>query len=264
MKKFFAKRRVLIGIVIVILVISQLSIFRPVRDYARKSIMTPIHWLGKTSGKIGTAIRVFGSVNDLAHENSALKAYNDQLLSQLAELQTIKGENDKLKLDLNFKETRPDLTMVPADIVSFSPESGYEVFTINRGEKDGLKIEQAVVANGFLIGKIKNISDHTAEVWQLANRNLLTPVTLAKSRTTGILRGGISGLVVENIPVDAGVEKGESVVTSPLEGLYPSGIAVGVVEEILSKKEEIFLTVRVSSPVNVRSLGTVFVVSLGK
>ena len=260
MRRFFARRRILVGIIIALLIIAQLGIFKPVRDVAREGVARPIRWLGTTSTKLGTAIRLLGSINNLSRENAGLREHNTELSAQVAQLEAVQGENAKLKEDLNFQQTRPDLEMIPAQIISFSPDSGYQIFTINRGQKDGLALEQAVVSSGFLVGKIKKLSDHTAEVWQLTNRNLLTPVTLAKSQVTGILQGGVSGLVVENIPVDASVQKGEAVVTSSLEGLYPAGIAVGTVEDISSKKEEIFLTIRVSSPLNVRNLGTVFVV----
>lgn len=259
MRRFFARRRILIGVIVALIIIAQLGIFKPVRDTARKIVAWPIHYLGATSTKLGTAIRLLGSIDDLSKENSGLKIQNTELTAQLAQLEAVQGENTKLKEDLNFQKTRSDLQLIPAQIISFSPDSGYQIFTIDKGQKDGLSLEQAVVSSGFLIGKIKKISDHTAEVWQLTNRNLLTPVTLAKSQVTGILKGGVSGLVVENIPVDAAIEKGEAVVTSSLEGLYPAGIAVGTVEDISSKKEEIFLTIRVTSPINVRNLGTVFV-----
>jgi rod shape-determining protein MreC len=66
---------------------------------------------------------------------------------------------------------------------------------------------------------------------------------------------------VDTIPTDTKVAVGEQVVTSPLEGLYPAGLAVGTVNEIISRKEEVFITLRVSSPVNIGNLTTVFVVT---
>ncbi len=111
-----------------------------------------------------------------------------------------------------------------------------------------------------MIGKIKNVSNTTAEIWLLSNRSLVTPVTLTGSQVTGLLKGGIRGLVVDNIPIDTKIEVGELVVTSSLEGLYPSGIAVGRIEEVISEQEEIFIEIRISSLVNVANVRTVFIV----
>jgi len=259
-KKFLLRRRIVLVVAVVVFIYSQTLYFYPVRDFSRNLLAVPAHWLSRNVGQVGNVVRLIRSINSLESENTSLKNDNLALQSQLAELEAVRGENTKLKTDLNFQQARPDLTLIPAEILLLSADNGYQSFTINKGEIDGLKLEQAVVTNGFVIGKVKRLSEHTAEVWQLSNRNLLTPVTLAKSQTTGILRGGLRGLVIENIPSDTGVEKGEAVVTSSLEGLYPGGLAVGKIEEILSKKEEIFITVRVSSPVNIKNLGTVFVI----
>lgn len=261
-KKFLLKRRILLALAVIAFIYSQTLYFYPVRDFSRNVVSAPARWLSRNVGQVGSFVRLIRSINSLEAENASLKNQNLALQSQLAELESVRGENNKLKTDLNFQQTRPDLTLIPAEILLLSVDDGYQSFTINRGEADGLRLEQAVVTNGYIIGKVKRLSEHTAEVWQLSNRNLLTPVTLAKSQTTGILRGGLRGLVIENIPSDTGIEKGETVVTSSLEGLYPSGLAVGSIEEILSKKEEIFITVRVSSPVNIKNIGTVFVIQV--
>ncbi len=245
---------------VLLIIIAQFPLFKPVRDRARRLVSGPVALLNHSGSQLHTAIVLFGSINNLSRENAGLKAANSELRAIIADQQTIQNENNQLRKDLNFAQSRPDLKLLPATIINYSPVGLYQAITIDKGSRDGLKTNQVVVSSGHVIGKIKQVSGSTSEVWLLANRNLLTPVLLTGSQTTGILQGDIGGLVVTNIPIDAPVVVGEAVVTSALNNLYPAGIAVGVVEQILSRKEDIFQSARVASPININSLTTVFVV----
>lgn len=254
-------RTVLIAVLVFFLIFIQLPFARPFRDGLRRFVGVPSKaWLA-FDNRLRLAGSVLFTINDLAKENSNLQQQQTSLQAQIAQLQAVKGENEQLRKDLNFSQANRQFTLLPAEVIGFSPTGLQQSFTINRGSRDGLKENQAVVSSGFLVGKVKNVSTATAEVWLLTNRDLLTPVTLAGSQVVGILHGSIRGLVLENIPLDTKVTPGELTVTSALEGLYPAGIAVGTVEEIISAKEEIFLTLRISSPISLSSLTTVFVIT---
>lgn len=260
MRRWLGRRSTLIFIAIILLVAAQFRFFQPVRDALRSTVSGPSRVVSNLGQRVHDSFSVLFTVNDLARENTMLR---EQLLAkdaEIAKLQFARGENDQLKKDLDFKVGRSDFTAVAATVVNYSPTSIYQTITINRGSADGVAVGQAAVSSGYLIGKVSKVSERTAEVWLLSNRNLVTPVMLTESQTVGLLKGSIRGLVVENIPLDTKVEKGSPVVTSALEGLYPAGIAIGVVEEVISAKEEIFLTLRVSSPINPNNLTSVLVV----
>lgn len=256
----FGRRRSGIIALIVLVFIAQFAIFRPVRDLARTAIAAPVTVLDSTGRKVKTFFSLIGSITTLSKENAELRVQNNELNAQLANLLTLRNENELLRVDLEFSKARTDLDLLPSTILNYSPAGTFQALTLNKGEQDGVRLEQAVVSNGYLIGKIKNVSSSTSEVWLLTNRNLLTPVLLTDGKTSGILKGGIRGLVVDTIPIDVAVKKGDTVVTSALESLYPAGIAVGKVEEIISTKEEIFVSVRVASPINIRNIQTVFII----
>ena len=254
-------RVIILVVVVLLLVASQFRFFSPIRDLTRRAVGAPASMFDSLANRLSSSARILFAINDLSKENAALRLQNSTLEAELAKLKSVQGENETLRQDLNFKSSRNDLKLTPAEVLTFSPSGLYRALTINRGSRDGIKENQAVVSNGFLIGKIHTVADSTSEVWLITNRNLLTPVVLTGSQTIGLLSGGIRGLVVENIPLDTKVTVGESVVTSSLEGIYPSGIAVGNVEEIISSKEEIFLTLRISTPTKFGDLTVVFVVT---
>lgn len=246
--------------VVILVVLAQFTFFNPARDFARRALAKPALVVSATAKKVKDSVALVFSIGDLAKENSALREQNIKLLAELASLTDVKNENLKLRDDLEFSNDRTDLDLLPASIINYSPSGSYQAVTIDKGGNDGLAENQAVVSGGFLVGKVKNVSATTAEVWLLTNRSLLTPVTLTGSQVTGILKGGIRGLVVDNIPIDTVIKPGELVVTSSLEQLYPPGLAVGQIEEVISEKEEIFIEIRISTPVNIANVRTVFVV----
>jgi len=245
---------------LIVAVLAQFVIFQPVRDIGRRLISGPVAVVSSIGRKIKTAVVLVGTIGELSSENVALRTEKNQLLSELARLKNIENENSQLKKDLKFSQEQTELDLLPATIINYSPINSYQSIVINQGKANGVVENQAVVSGGFLVGKIKSVSDNTAEVWLLSNRSLLTPVVLTGSNITGILKGGIRGLVIENIPIDTKITKGELVVTSSLEQLYPAGIAVGWVEELISQDEEIFIRARIASPINIGNIRTVFVV----
>ncbi len=254
--------RVIVLVVgVAILIASQFRIFAPIRDLTRRAIGAPASLFDSGASRLNDSARILFAISSLSKENMTLRLQNSTLEAELAKLKSVKGENETLRQDLNFSHSRSDLKLIPAQVLMFSPSGQYPAFTINRGSRDAIRENQAVVSNGFLIGKIHKVAESTAEVWLVTNRNLLTPVVLTESQTIGLLSGGIRGLVVDNIPLNTKVAVGESVVTSSLEGIYPSGIAIGKVEEIISSKEEIFLTLRISTPTRFGDLTVIFVVT---
>jgi rod shape-determining protein MreC len=260
MRRYLSRRGTWILLLILLVALSQFSFFAPVRDTLRRSLGVPGEAISTVGGRLKEAFGVLFTVRDLAKENTELKARLLETEAELSKLRFAEGQNELLKKDLQFAEAHRELTLLPASVINYSPSNIYQAVTINVGSEEGVKSGQAVVANGYLVGKINQTSSHTAEVWLLSNRNLITPVMLTDSQTVGLLKGSIRGLVVENIPLDTPVSKGTPVVTSALEGLYPAGIALGQVEEIISAKEEIFLTLRIATPINPSNLTTVYIV----
>lgn len=253
------QQRILIGLLVLLFIAGQFSFFNVVRERFRFLVGLPSRAADSAVIRINNTIGVIRAASALAQENARLQQEINQRDATIANLNNVQNENITLREDLKFSQDHPELRLLPAAVISYSPITVDQALTIDQGANAGIKEGQAVVSQGFLIGKIQRVTNLTAEVWLLANRNLLTPVRLTTSQTTGILSGGIRGTIINSIPTDTTIEKGELVVTSNLEGLYPAGIAVGRVEEIISRKEEIFQTVRVSSPINISGINQVFV-----
>jgi rod shape-determining protein MreC len=99
-----------------------------------------------------------------------------------------------------------------------------------------------------------------SEVTLITDYNSLVPVILQDSRGTGLIRGGLGGLVVEDVPLNIAIKPNENLVTSGLGGQIPGGIAVGKAQEVISKSGEIFQKVTIVSPIDFSKLEVLFVV----
>lgn len=201
------------------------------------------------------------NLGGLPPENQKLIKENLELQSQLAILKEVQHENEILKKEMGFLKSKGDLKLTPTNIIGRALTGYLKIIVIDRGAKDGLKERQAVISQGFLVGTVKSVSQDSAEVILITDNNSLVPVVLLDSRATGLLRGGLSGLVVEDIPLNIAIKKGEPVVTSGLGGDAPAGIIVGNVEDVISREGEIFQKATVKSPIKFYFLEFVFVIS---
>jgi len=253
-------RIALISLALILLVVLPLPFFQPSRDLVRNTVAFPVKISTAGAAKVGQFFRLIFSLNELSGENARLREENNQMRAKVESLKATETENQLLRRELNFKQNT-NFNLLPAQVLQYSPSGLFQSLTIDKGSEHGLAESQPVVSQGYLVGRVGSVSKKTAEVVLITNRSLITPVSLSSSGVVGLLVGGIRGLVVENIPLDAPVKQGDGVVTSSLEGLYPSGIAVGEVAEVISSKEDIFLTLRITTPLNLSALTRVFVIT---
>lgn len=216
--------------------------------------------LNASFGSIPKFFRNIFHIKAIVKQNSNLVSENLKLQAELAKLQEIKYENEILKKELNFAKTADsDIKIFPAAVIGKT--SGYiKSVAIDKGQKDGLVKGQAVISQGFLVGTVGEVRSSSADVVLITDYNSLIPVVLQDSRGTGLIRGGLGGLVVEDIPLNISIKNNENVITSGLGGVIPAGLAIGVVRDLVSKPGEIFQKISVASPIEISKLEVLFIV----
>lgn len=213
----------------------------------------------KIGYSIGHNFQVFSNINNIKTQNETL---TDKLISlevdrsQILELQ---NENKILKAELGFLSSSEVGTLIPAKIIERDPITFADFMIIDKGSADGLLINQPVLSRGVLVGQISEMSDHTSKVLLITGRDLLVQAMLQTSRAKGIMRGGISGLVLENIVSDTQYQIGENIVTSGLGGKIRDGILIGKAGKIQSSQSEIYKSIEVVPLIDLSKLEVVFV-----
>lgn len=236
------------------------SFFKGPRNFVWE-VFKPINFVFyRTFGQVPGFFKEVAHLRQIVKENQNLVKENLDLQAKLSKLSEIQYENEILKKELNFSKEQASETLVPAAIIGQSPGGYLRYFIIDKGEKDGLIEGQAVISQGFLVGTLANVRADNSEVILINDYNSLVPVILQDSRGTGLLRGGINGLAVGEIPLNIEIKPQENVVTSGLGGQIPAGVPVGKTSSVITKRGEIFQKVLVLSPVDFSRLEVLFVV----
>jgi len=225
------------------------------------SVFLPIEKIIYTSSNnLSDFISSIKNIKFLSLQNSRLEKENVSLQAEIASLKEVSHENELLRNELGFLSTQSNFQLIPSQIISKNPSEYLQRFKINKGSKDGVKVENAVISNGYFVGRVTEVTNSTSEIELITDSRSLVPIILQDSRETGLLRGGLKGLVAEDISVNAEIKANETVLTSGLSGSFPAGIPIGTVNSEISSKSEIFKRISINSPIKLSKLEIVFVV----
>jgi len=252
-------RFLIIIAIVAILGLAFSTSLNPARNIFVEIVSPFSHFFTNTGTRVSDFFHTIGSISRLARENKELTTNNLELESKLANLDEVSHENALLKQELGFYQKEKENELVPAQVIGSSPSGFLQTIKVDKGLANGIRQGSVVLSRGFLIGKVSQVNENNAEVFLINNSNSLIPVVLQNSRGTGILKGGLSGMIVEDIALDSKVQIGEMVLTSGLGEETPGGLPIGTVEKMLSVRSEIFQEVSVKSPIEFGKLEIVFI-----
>lgn len=250
----------MLGIALAGMVIAPSGYLKPIKDITYY-VSSPFLSVGSRIGQsFFENFKSLKNLKDLEKRNKSLEEENRNLKAENAIMAEVRQQNEILKQELGFQKSREEKKeLTPARIISYSPSGFLEYMTIDKGKRDKIQEGQAVVSQGYLVGRIEEVGENTSKVSSIIGGKLLVPVLLQESRGTGLLRGGLGGPTVSNIAVDAQIKTGEDVVTSGLGGTLPSGIIIGKIEKVTSRSSAILQSALIKSPLKFGKLQIVFV-----
>lgn len=223
--------------------------------------------VSESSSWIGGIFEYFGSVKKLKSENEQLKNENTNLQKQIRDMEGLSSENGKLRQMLNLKNEQTSIEMMAASVSAKDPSNWFAGFTINRGEKDGIKKNQAVVnANRELIGQILEVSSNFAEVITILDSDSSIGAEIKRSSEIGIIEGDAnlrySGMCrLGYIPRDTDIRPGDFVETSGLGGVFPKGLLIGTVVEIYDENSTMSKAATIEPLADISKVNEVFVIT---
>ena len=197
---------------------------------------------------------------NLSKNNLALQKENIRLRNKL-KMSLYKLEEGFLKVnDTIFQQ---QYTYIPATVINLTVSKRNNYFTLNIGRKQGVYRGLGVFSDKGVVGVIHNTSEHYSFVKSVLTKDINIDVTIEPIGLFGLLkwsgrdarRGSISG-----ISNDLRIKKGSKVVTKGGSGIFPRGLAVGVVEKINPIEGEPLWDVVVKFSENFRTIQRVYVV----
>lgn len=211
--------------------------------------------------RIAGTFSIFAEISNLHKDNRRLGEELIQSKVDGAMLEEYQQENTTLREALGYKNSHPEIKLLPAEIIGFDPTNFYGTLLLDRGSTDKVAVGMAVINLGVLVGKIDQVTPDSSRVLLITSKDSIVQVMLESSRTTGVLKGGIAGMTLENIPLDTPIADSENVITSGLGGKLPKGIFVGNAGAEISAKSDIFKTIEIKSPINFSKLENLFIIT---
>lgn len=221
-----------------------------------------LHILTDGVQRLANFFTLLTSIRELAHDNEELAAQRESLLLEQVKLREIEEENKTLRAQLKLKE-EGGLTGVLANVILRNPDNLVQSIMLDKGAEDGVTPKAAVIYNeGFLVGRVTEVSRHTAKVLLITDQNSVINALIAESRASGNISGkhGL-GLFMDMIPQTEVVNVGDQVITSSLSGELPKGLLVGEVVSVQSSANQLFQKAQVRPYVNFSKLERVVVIT---
>jgi len=203
--------------------------------------MTVVNPVERVTHAIGSgAGRSWSEYIDLRHVRQQNKDLQQQMMRMRIDEAAIAEDalqGRRLQAMLGFRESYVGST-VAAQVIGSSGSEQSHMLTIDKGSRDGLRPDMAVITQDGVVGKLRDVFPATSEVLEINDQSSGAGVLLASTRIRAILRGTLTGRVqIGNLLADSRIQRGEQVLTSGGDQVYPRGLPVGVIESIAPDPE---------------------------
>jgi rod shape-determining protein MreC len=147
--------------------------------------------------------------------------------------------------------------------ISSSVNKRNNYLTLNIGSKQGVTHDMAVITSDGIIGIVKDVSENFASAMSILHKDVRVNCQLKKDGTYGPLIWDGTDYRFSNltdIPTNAKIKRGDTVITSSLSGIFPEGILVGFVDSYEQRPNESFYTVKVKLSADFKKVNYVSVI----
>ncbi len=177
------------------------------------------------------------SKEELLKENEELRSEINDLVSRVIDYDDVKKENEVLRKYYGIKEDHPDYRIAVAAVVRRDPNDDFYGFTIDKGTRDDVKVNDPVITEGGLVGFVSEVSVTTAKVTTLLSPEAKVGAMDQKTHDSGIATGSAKlsdegEFILSVISADNKIGTGDIVITTGVGGVYPAGLVVGKVMQL--------------------------------
>jgi rod shape-determining protein MreC len=196
-----------------------------------------------------------------------------ELEKQVAEYQRdlVDYEKTKKLLDsysafLDVREKNPDYTWVSCDIVGRDSADVYGSFTINKGSKDGIKVNDAVIYSEYLIGVVTEVNPTSAVVRSVFDPTVSVAAyeirTGELGYTSSTYETGLNGTCrLAGLDRNTAISKGGIICTSGTGGIFPKDLIIGTVTSVEQSSTDLSAYANIELAVDSNDIQSCFVIT---
>lgn len=220
-------------------------------------------FLNSSNAISGGIYQKVSSVTDylsLAQTNEELNRENVRLRNLLHSSYKLTTDSSFIFIDTIYKQQYIYRT---AKIINNSVNKQLNYITLNKGRIHGIEREMAVVTDNGVVGVVKSVSDNFASVISVLNDRLRISAKLKGNNYHGsLIWDGVDyrKAMLKDIPFHVKIAKGDTIVTSGFSAIFPEGLQLGVVDEVMASSGDNFQNIKVLLSNDFKSLSYVKVV----
>lgn len=206
------------------------TILAPVQNIV-SSVAFNFRRVGVSTGELMTVYR----------DNQALRAENEEIRQNTLNVTEIMAENVRLQTMLDYKKVANQFDFVLATVVGRDQGTWNSTIVINRGTADGITKDMPVVTSHGLVGSVVNVYENVAKVHLILDSRSAVGALVQRpeSRVAAIVEGSSASPLMPkmvNVARDADIIKSDKLITSGFGGIYPKGILIGEVVDIVNEE----------------------------
>ena len=183
----------------------------------------------------------FSSLNSLHAENRRMRDQQIRNAQQLQEGAQLRAENSHLRKLLAASEQTQSRTVM-SEILYDARDPFSRKLVMDRGARNGIELGQPVIDDLGVVGQVTRVFPFTSEVTLLTDKDHAIPVQVLRSgvRSVAYGRGQSGSLELRFMASNADIQKGDVLMTSGIDGVYPAGLAVATVISVETKTADSF------------------------
>lgn len=227
--------------------------------FVNKIVYSPIKLVKKKIVENREKQEMYDKYQELKNKSNnydLLEAKKEELEFQLKEMQKI----------LNLNNTLNKESYLNATVINRNVGIWYDTITIDKGSKNGIKVDMPVIVNEGLIGKITKVSNFNSAVKLLTSDEITDKISVKIKNNNDYILGLLVNydlsnkvFIVEGIDQNTDIKEGSLVTTTGLGDYFPSGIIVGKVKQVRTDNFDLAKIVEVKSDVDFNKINYVTV-----
>lgn len=188
-----------------------------------------------------------------------LEYQNKILTEENRKLRLILYNTNEKKVD-QFEKVNFDVTSVSVIKNSYSYSNNF--ITIDSGKKDSIDIDNGVISSKGVVGIIDKTTYNYSRFISILNTNFLLNAKFKNSNYFGILSWdgiNINKVQLKDVPKQAEVSIGDTIVTGGNSLIFPKGIPVGYVDSYKLDNSENYLELEIKLATDMTNIEKLYV-----
>ncbi len=256
---------ILVTILFVALMLSA-SADKPNAGIVSNTIGVVLKPLNSVGTYISNCLKYGKDADKFVTENTLLKQQLITLTQKSADYDKLSEENAQLRSMLELSKTTKKYNLKACNVISTDTQNWASSLKIDKGLKDGIKKNDAVINEIGLIGYVSEVGRNWANVVTILDTQSSVGAVVDRIEEYCIVQGDVTLFsdnlcTIKYLTTETAVSVGDIVTTSGAGGIYPSGITIGKINEIKPNSNGISWDAVVAPVVDFSKVSQVFVIA---